>query len=226
MIPPVALGSRGTLGETSVSVNFCYITKQFKTRWPTTTTKRKKEKKKDITLAYNLRSCSVGLLCLSGSCSLGPDSVNTSWALTHLWSAVELTGNWLVYDGSSGMAYLWSCRISSRKQACAWSLGGSSSGCKTSKKNSPNIQALFRLLPWPNQDTWLCQKSVQGDIIKGLDTGGGKKFRNYYNQSTPVSKGHWVETRAQNKCVLDVQFSSVQSLSCVWLFATPWIAAR
>ena len=188
MIPPVALGSRGTLGETSVSVNFCYITKQFKTRWPTTTIKRKKEKKKDITLAYNLRSCSVGLLCLSGSCSLGPDSVNTSWALTHLWSAVELTGNWLVYDGSSGMAYLWSCRISSRKQACAWSFGGSSSGCKTSKKNSPNIQALFRLLPWPNQDTWLCQKSVQGGIIKGLDTGGGKKFRNYHNQSTPYPR--------------------------------------
>ena len=71
-----------------------------------------------------------------------------------------------------------------------------------------------------------CVKSVQGGIIKGLDTGGGKKFRNYYNQSTPVSKGHWVETRAQNKCVLDVQFSSVQSLSHVWLFETPWIAAR
>ena len=26
--------------------------------------------------------------------------------------------------------------------------------------------------------------------------------------------------------ILSVQFSSVQSLSCVWLFVTPWIAAR
>ena len=28
------------------------------------------------------------------------------------------------------------------------------------------------------------------------------------------------------RCFRSVQFSSVQSLSCVWLFATPWIAAR
>ena len=27
-------------------------------------------------------------------------------------------------------------------------------------------------------------------------------------------------------CILSVQFSSVQSFSCVWLFATPWTAAR
>ena len=26
--------------------------------------------------------------------------------------------------------------------------------------------------------------------------------------------------------MVDLQFSSVQSLSCVWLFATPWIASR
>ena len=26
--------------------------------------------------------------------------------------------------------------------------------------------------------------------------------------------------------VSEFQFSSVQSLSCIWLFATPWIAAR
>ena len=28
------------------------------------------------------------------------------------------------------------------------------------------------------------------------------------------------------KCYNSLQFSSVQSLSCVWLFATPWIAAH
>ena len=30
----------------------------------------------------------------------------------------------------------------------------------------------------------------------------------------------------QENYVLSVQFSSVQSLSCVWLYATPWTAAR
>ena len=29
-----------------------------------------------------------------------------------------------------------------------------------------------------------------------------------------------------SRYMIDIQFSSVQSLSCVWLFATPWITAR
>ena len=54
-----------------------------------------------------------------------------------------------------------------------------------------------------------------------------------YSQSYGFSSSHvWVweldheESWApKNWCFWTVQFSSVQSLSCVWLFETPWIAA-
>lgn len=147
MISPVTLDSRRTLKKISVSVKFCYITKHFKTKWLTTTTKRKRERKTLLQLTI-LRGCSLGHLCLSGSSSLGPDSANISWELTHLWSAVELAGNWLVYDGSAGMAYLCSCGVSSsRRLAWAWLFGGSSRSCKSSKRTSSHVQALFKLLP-------------------------------------------------------------------------------
>ena len=40
-----------------------------------------------------------------------------------------------------------------------------------------------------------------------------------------VQRIHW-RVRGLCICVHSVQFSSVHSLSCVWLFGTPWIAAR
>ena len=35
-----------------------------------------------------------------------------------------------------------------------------------------------------------------------------------------------LERHRKEKCLPEIEFSSVQSLSCVQLFATPWIAAR
>ena len=35
-----------------------------------------------------------------------------------------------------------------------------------------------------------------------------------------------VSWNSRTKNIASVQFSSVQSLSCVWLFVTPWIEAR
>ena len=43
---------------------------------------------------------------------------------------------------------------------------------------------------------------------------------------TVVIISQYVSVSDQHIVLVKLQFSSVQSLSCVWLFATPWIAAR
>ena len=44
-------------------------------------------------------------------------------------------------------------------------------------------------------------------------------------QRSKTGMGHVFGISETNTCI-NVQFSSVQSLSCAWLFATPWIAAH
>ena len=49
------------------------------------------------------------------------------------------------------------------------------------------------------------------------------------DNKTQLHLSSWLyifSTRSYDLCVLPVHFSSVQSLSCVRLFATPWIVAR
>lgn len=105
MISPVTLDSRRTLKKISVSVKFCYITKHFKTKWLTTTTKRKRERKTLLQLTI-LRGCSLGHLCLSGFFQPGARlcwyqlgtytsviSCGVGWQLVSLW--------WVSWDGLS-----------------------------------------------------------------------------------------------------------------------------
>ena len=46
----------------------------------------------------------------------------------------------------------------------------------------------------------------------------------FYDFFTHIANQNNIKQHIQ--AVVHVQFSSVQSLSCVWLFVTPWIAAR
>ena len=49
-----------------------------------------------------------------------------------------------------------------------------------------------------------------------------QKTKNYYKQ---ILWAIFQQTKVRDKMTLQVQFTSVQSPSCVWLFATTWIAA-
>ena len=69
---------------------------------------------------------------------------------------------------------------------------------------------------WEYQTTWPASWETYMQVRKQVWTGHGTT--DWFQIGKGVRQG----------CILSqtIQFSSVQSLSCVWLFATPWIAAQ
>ena len=53
-----------------------------------------------------------------------------------------------------------------------------------------------------------------------------KQTHNLHKSNFCWVKWIWQHVQIQHNCTASFQFSSVQSLSCVLLFATPWITAR
>ena len=75
------------------------------------------------------------------------------------------------------------------------------------------LPSLWQLTSWP-RDHMLC-------IVKLSDRGGSPSLNWLYMNEKKIF--YCIKA---TKIASIVQFSSVQSLSRVWLFATPWIAAR
>ena len=89
----------------------------------------------------------------------------------------------------------------------------------------------YRLWKWCRYTVWVGEGSgnplqyscLEISMARGAwqtTNHGSQKLRRDWVTNTHIQYESW------NKAVCGHQFSSVHSLSCVWLFATPWIAAR
>ena len=98
---------------------------------------------------------------------------------------------------------MWGHRFDPRSECCA--------AAKPERSNS-----------WTSA---LCSAIRKGTSARSLHTIGSEQPCSLQPKKSPHGNEDPAGPKITNAWVLS-HFSSVQSLSCVWLFATPWIAAR